>query len=49
MDKIKFLLTVLLLIMSMQTMALYQSVGDQKLTDKVLISNSWVAWFIIPE
>ena len=49
MDKIKFFLTALLLIVSMQTLALYHPVVDQPVTDRVLLTNTWVAWLISPE
>jgi hypothetical protein len=45
MDSMKFLLTILLLIVSMQALALYQPARDQINTDNKVVSNMWVAGF----
>lgn len=49
MDSIKFLLAVLILILSMQSMALYVPAGGQVNTDKAVVTNLWVAEFYSAE
>jgi hypothetical protein len=45
MDSIKFLLAVLILILSMQSLALYVPAGGQVNMDKAVVTNIWVAGF----
>ena len=49
MDSIKFLLAVLLLILSMQSLALYVPAGGQLNMDNNVVTNIWVAGFYSTE
>ncbi|MCG6937908.1 MAG: hypothetical protein LJE83_07005 [Gammaproteobacteria bacterium] len=49
MDTMKFLLTILLLIISMQSLALYLPAGEQVNQDNAVVANLWVAGFFIED